>query len=251
MERFSDLLKDKYLLDLMFVACMISHLCETYLTWDASYQLFTIINLNQFFPIENRPIVYLMQLPVVMALKINSGMDLFIYKKLYGLTYAFFPFFITLIGHIIHRENRLRFHFTVLGITLSSFLYMYIPLSEHLIACQVYILILSMSGERRLRYFEWGLLIILTLIHPVSLPLLLLHAFLNFLTNKKNYFSWGLPLIIAIVRIYLFFITKSETSHFEVENLYYMLGLHVKSFYVSRDFIGFIIIFIGSTYVFI
>lgn len=242
------LLKDKYLLDVMFLACAFCFISETYLSWDASYQLFSILNKGEFFYIENRPFVFLMQLPVYLLLKVSNGFDLVIYKKVYGLTYAFYPFIISLIGYYIHKFDRKRFHFLVLSISLGSMLFQYHQLFEHLIACQFYMLILSITGIKKYRNIEALLLVVLNLIHPVSLPLTGLHFLLNFFLDKKDITRWFFPLVLAITRIGLFLSTKSETSHFSLDNFYYTFFLQIKNFYSPRDLFALLLICVNLIY---
>lgn len=242
------LLKDKYLLDVMFLACAFCFISETYLSWDASYQLFSILNKGEFFYIENRPFVFLMQLPVYLLLKVSNGFDLVIYKKVYGLTYAFYPFIISLIGYYIHKFDRKRFHFLVLSISLGSMLFQYHQLFEHLIACQFYMLILSITGIKKYKNIEALLLVVLNLIHPVSLPLTGLHFLLNFFLDKKDITRWFFPLVLAITRIGLFLSTKSETSYFSLDNFYYTFFLQIKNFYSPRDLIALLLICVNLIY---
>ncbi|MCO4753923.1 MAG: hypothetical protein KC478_05550, partial [Bacteriovoracaceae bacterium] len=203
----------KIVLLIIFCACLYAFYTETFLTWDASYQLFTILETKDFHTLVNRKMMGFFQLPVLFYIKYFNDVSIGTAKFLYGIIYSFVPFIVTTLCYIFSKNKNSFFLLSICATLPFSMMQLHY-LSEHLIACQVYCLMLLtlrpvQSGNKLAITVSLGLAFFLTWLHPISIYLLALHGalsmFMNWKSGKSNklikLYSIGL-FIVALLRFY-------------------------------------------------
>jgi hypothetical protein len=163
--------------------------------------------------------MYLFKAPFNLYVLQNEMINISFAIKLFGITYSYFPFVAVTILAFISKKNIQLFGLCSFSILLPTVLFQYHPLSEHLIAIQIFWLFLAFNAEHSMYKYRKAIntlfIIILFFTHPVSSLLFVFWGLLNlhhYIKNKKiikrNIFI--LYFCIGLLRFGLIYFTDSD-----------------------------------------
>ena len=173
---------------IIFIGCTAIYVSRLFLSWDAAVHLHTIGHSRKFYTLAHeysftRISIVFFQAPVVLVLLLTN--DFFILSYFYGIVYSYVPF-ISAIGvfHILKKEKNSLFFVAISGICLAALFIQFHPLCKHLIACQIFWILLSYiinyKGKKINLWFFFIFAVFLFFLHPVSSFLLVLLSFFLF-----------------------------------------------------------------------
>ncbi|MBG58978.1 MAG: hypothetical protein CMJ16_00825 [Peredibacter sp.] len=250
----------KLILTLIFVGCLSAFHFETYLTWDASFHLFSILQYKDFFLMINRQSMALFQAPLVAYLHLTELPILGTAKNLYGSIYAFIPFFTLLAGRVMLKSATNAFFLFSISATLPVLYLQLHFLSEHLIACQLYTLMLIALIPQHFssaywRLFSLAMAYFIYWLHPVSIFLLGLHGLfiltLEIKYQKKGHLYSLSFLAMALMRLGLMLKTTHSTAQVTTVSPLGSRGLKLLNGIYPNEHIFFLFLILISIFPFI
>ncbi len=207
---------------------------EIFLTWDASYQLMTLIQTRELYWMGGRYVMIIFQLPLYLYLNFFGGESLNTMIFLFGIPYSFYPFvccfgIYRLIGVIDPHLSKLL----MISSTLASFVFFFHPLFEQLIGfCFFYLLVAAFRNYLGTQSKTTAVLIVVfeffvAFSHPVVLPCLLLSwVFLIFLGREKRNWFLNLQMVVlptlVLIEIVITFIFHTRKTSSEYLKQYFL-----------------------------
>ncbi len=171
-------MKKKYIsfpyivLALVFISCLISFIGELFLSWDGSLIFSSIVQHESFHHVRNRLFPFVLQIPLLLVKKVFSS-HLQTLINVYGLVYSFIPFYIiTFLYYILKNEKISLFYIASLGVLVPTMILQFHPVSEHLIVCQLSLVLFSLIyfyTKKNEKYLSMLIVsFVLFYLHPVS-----------------------------------------------------------------------------------
>lgn len=227
-----------FVLSIGFITSLIILFSNLFLSWDASNHLYKILQTYDFYTVYNRWFIKLLQLPIILSLNIIKDLSLSYSILLYGSLFSFFSFFILVLNYVISEKQKDFLFFSSLFFISIGF-YQYYPVSEHLIALQLFWTLVNYDlCKREHKYFSLGLLVLSFLLitsHPVSALYLILWGVVRFFFMSRKVMSEFLFFNgIGLCRGFLIFHNRDQqklsnllhsSNHFDLTDILIIISL--------------------------
>ncbi len=213
-----------------FIGCLVSFYFQNYLSFDASYQFYSIHKLERFLIINGRESMGFFQLPLFLFHKNDMAYN----SYLYGVVYAFIPFTALLLSYInSFFINTRYFIYSVIGIIGVNLFGTYHILSEHLIATMFFWPLIGSIHiyNHSKKSVNLVLIVLLTIfiyfLHPASLILICAATFYLIYTAKNKTLSlWVLSLfMISSILVKTYQVFRPVTEFFTPKTREYLFKL--------------------------